>query len=103
MSATELEAKRWQAAVDAALGNNDLDVLIGGFRFTDHGDEVEVQPEAEWERLTLAQQDALIAQYERATARDRALAAMLADPLDTLPGERAYDAWKAGRAPLGAA
>ena len=28
MSATELEAKRWQAAVDAALGNNDLDVLI---------------------------------------------------------------------------
>lgn len=78
-------------------------VLIGGFRFTDHGDEVEVQPEAEWERLTLAQQDALIAEYERATARDRALAAMLADPLDTLPGERAYDAWKAGRAPLGAA
>ena len=28
-------------------------------------------PRREWERLTLAQQDALIAEYERATARDK--------------------------------
>lgn len=70
-------------------------MLIGGFTFTDHGAEVEVRPEAEWDRLTLAQQDALIAQYERETARDRVLAVLLADPLEMLPGERAYERWKA--------
>jgi len=44
---------------------------VCGFTVTDDGDSYLVTPDAEWEALTMAQQDAVIEEFLRVTAWER--------------------------------
>lgn len=70
---------------------------VQGFRIADNGDAYDVTPVEAWDALTIPQQDVILREFDCVTRRERDLQQAMRDPLDTLPGERAYEQWKEGK------